>query len=283
MNDTLKDTLKKIFFSTRLMAILFIAFATAMAFGTFIENWYGTTTARIWIYNAWWFEAIMVFFMINFIGNIFRYRLLRKEKWAVLLLHISWILIIAGAFITRYISYEGIMPIREGTVENSFYSEKTYLTVLVDGEINGEPKRKPLKASILASERAMTSSNWMKKLPWNNDFNGQDFKVSYGGFIYGAHESLIPDTAGDTYLKIVEAGDGNRHDHYLKSGEVTSIHNVLFALNVPTPGAININTNNEEYTLSSPFEGDFMRMADQFRGTVTKDSVQPLMLRAFIV
>jgi hypothetical protein len=34
------------------------------------------------IYNAWWFEAIHVFFMINFIGNIKRYQLLKKEKWA---------------------------------------------------------------------------------------------------------------------------------------------------------------------------------------------------------
>ena len=42
--------LKKIgafFFSTRLMAFLFIAFAPAMAFGTFIENDYNTATARI--------------------------------------------------------------------------------------------------------------------------------------------------------------------------------------------------------------------------------------------
>src|SRR6056300_1697906 len=98
------ETLKKILFSTRLMAVLFIVFATAMAFGTFIESWYSTETARIWIYNTTWFELIMVFFVINFVGNIFRYRLLRKEKWPVLLLHISWILIIVGAFVTRYIS-----------------------------------------------------------------------------------------------------------------------------------------------------------------------------------
>jgi len=36
------ETLKKILFSTRLMSVLFIAFASAMAFGTFIESWYST-------------------------------------------------------------------------------------------------------------------------------------------------------------------------------------------------------------------------------------------------
>jgi hypothetical protein len=57
-------------FSTRLMALLFLSFAIAMGVGTFIESKYNTDTARILIYNAWWFEAIMVFFVINFIGNI---------------------------------------------------------------------------------------------------------------------------------------------------------------------------------------------------------------------
>jgi hypothetical protein len=31
----------------------------AMGVGTFIESKYNTDTARIMIYNAWWFEAIM--------------------------------------------------------------------------------------------------------------------------------------------------------------------------------------------------------------------------------
>jgi hypothetical protein len=38
-----------------------------------------------------------------------------------------------GAFVTRYISYEGMMPIREGAAENQFYSDKTFLTVLSMG------------------------------------------------------------------------------------------------------------------------------------------------------
>ena len=90
---------KKIFsflFSTRLMAVLFLTFAIAMGVGTFIESKYNTDTARILVYNTWWFEAIMVFFMINFFGNIKRYQLLKKEKWATLLLHIAFIFILLG-------------------------------------------------------------------------------------------------------------------------------------------------------------------------------------------
>ncbi|QLG46759.1 cytochrome c biogenesis protein CcsA [Costertonia aggregata] len=269
------DLLKKIFFSTRLMALLFIVFAVAMAFGTFIESKYSTDTARIWIYNAWWFEAIMVFFVINFIGNMFRYRLFQWKKWPVLTLHLSWVLIILGAFITRYISFEGMMPIREGNSENVFYSDKTHLTVYVDGEIDGQPRRKILEDDLIVTAEALKSN-----LPWNQDFNGQPFTVSYVDFIDGAEEGLIPDENGKEFLKLVEAGDGQRHEHYLESGEVSNIHNVLFALNKPTDGAINITVTDSTYQINSPFEGDFMRMADQFKGELAKDSTQQLQLRS---
>lgn len=267
--------LKKTLFSTRLMAVLFLAFAVAMAMGTFVESWYSTETARIYIYNATWFEVIMVFFVINFIGNIFRYKLLQWKKWPVLLLHLSWILIIVGAFVTRYISYEGMMPIREGSSENVFYSDKTYLTAFVDGDMNGGKMRKTLQHPLLVTAEGKRSN-----LPWKEDFNGQDFTIEYVDFIDGAEEGLIPDENGQEYLKIVEAGDGQRHEHYLENNKVASIHNVLFALNKNTPGAINIFTTDSVYQIESPFEGDFMRMADQFQGQVAKDSLQQLQLRS---
>lgn len=258
------------------MAVLFLVFAAAMAIGTFVESQYSTETARIYIYNATWFEVIMVFFMINFIGNIYRYQLLQWKKWPVLVLHLSWILIIVGAFVTRYISYEGMMPIREGATENQFYSDKTYLTAYIDGDINGETKRRILEDDILVTPEGKRSS-----LPWKSDFNGQPFTISYVDFIKGAEKGLIPDKNGQEYLQIVEAGDGQRHEHYLENGKVASIHNVLFALNNDTEGAINIYYNEEEgFQIKSPFEGNFMRMADQLQGEVTTDSVQPLQLRS---
>ncbi len=272
---TMISTLKKFFFSTRLMAFLFIAFATAMAFGTFIESWYSTETSKIWVYNSLWFEAIMLLFVICFIGNIDRYRLLRWEKWPVLSLHISWILIIIGAFVTRYISFEGMMPIREGNSENVVYSDKTFLTAYVDGEINGEVKRKPLEDDLLVTSEGIQSS-----LPWKSDFNDQDFTIRFVEFIEGAKLGLLPDPAGNTFLKIVEAGDGNRHEHFLEDGKIANIHNILFSLNKPTDGAINLFINDSTQKISSPFEGSFMRMADQFKGDLIKDSLQVLQLRS---
>jgi len=225
-----------------------------------------------------------VFFVINFIGNIKRYQLHKKENWATLLLHLSFIFILIGAFITRYISYEGIMPIREGETTSMFYSDKAYLTVLVDGSYKGEMKRKSNeKALILAPEvKGDSFLEWFTDNDFtiSNSFNDVPYSIEYQEFILNAKETITPSNDGKLLLKMVESSGGTRHEHYLKEGEVQNIHNVLFAFNKFTPGAINISKISEAYTIQTPFEGNFMRMADQYKGTVTKDDVQPLMLRS---
>ena len=270
----MKEKIASILFSTRLTAVLFVLFPTAMGIGTFIESWYSTDTAKIWIYNAWWFEALLALMMLNFIGNIFKYRLLRKEKWAVLSLHLSFILIILGAFITRYFGYEGMMPIREGASENIFLSEKTYLTVLIDGERNGAPARKKMQGPLLLSEHVNNNFSW------EGEFSGQEFTIDYLGFEESMTEDLVLDETGERYLKIVEAGDGTRHEHYIKEGDIANIHNILFSFNKPQDGAINLRMEAGAYYISSPFSGNYMRMADQFKGSLPADEEVPLELRS---
>nr|WP_238527927.1 cytochrome c biogenesis protein CcsA [Aquimarina agarivorans] len=256
------------------MAILFLVFATSMAIGTFLENDYGTPAARIWVYNTWWFEAIMGIFLINFFGNIFRYRLHKREKWPTLLLHLSFIFILLGAFVTRYISYEGIMPINEGETTNKFLSEKTYLQLLMVGDYNGELKQRKVNTPL---ELAAPTNN---DFTVATDFNKQPVLINYVDFVEGAELGLVPSDDGALHLKLVEAGEGKRHEHFLKAGEVSNIHNILYAFNKPTEGAINITYDKGNYSIYAPFEGTFMRMADQLQGKVVKDSVQELQLRS---
>ena len=136
-----------ILYSTRLMAVLFFLFTTTMGVATFIENDYGTQTSKALVYNSWWFEGIMVFFVINFFGNIFRYQLHKKKKWPVLMFHLSFLLILIGAGITRYVGYEGIMLINEGESTNKFLSETTYLNVVVDNNKEQKTQHKKMLLS----------------------------------------------------------------------------------------------------------------------------------------
>src|SRR5690625_3045795 len=149
--------LKKIasvLFSTRLTAVLFLVFAAAMAVGTFLDassESPPTPYTRELIYNAWWFEAIMGIFVINFVGNIFRYNLHKKEMWASLMLHLALILVLVGAFVTRYIGYEGIMHLREGETADFILSENAYLMAFIDGdyEVDGVPQRRRVRPKVM--------------------------------------------------------------------------------------------------------------------------------------
>lgn len=277
----MQKKIASILFSTRLTSILFLVFAAAMAIGTFLDHGYENAPSnytRELIYNAWWFEAIMLLFVVNFIGNVFRFKLYKKDKWTTLLLHASFILIIIGAAVTRYIGFEGVMHIREGATENTILSQDVFLTSFIDGDymVDGEAQRR-----LVPKKKLVLSERLNNNFSISTDYNKKPVKITYKSFIKGAKEGLTLSEEGDEYLKIVEAGDGNRHDHYMKLGAVENIHNILFAVNKPTSGAININyAEDGSYSIASPFEGEYMRMADQKRGAVVKDSVQPLMLRS---
>jgi len=275
----MQKKIANILFSTRLTGILFIVFAIAMATGTILDRNMDTSPTpytRTLIYNAWWFEAIMVFFVINFVGNIFRFRLHKKEKWATLIMHLSFIFILLGAFVTRYVGYEGMMSIREGATETEFRSQKTYIS----GRILGDYKRN----GQLQQRRIMEEVDFSPRL--DNDFNktlaygDTDVNFELKKFIKGAEKDIVPDENGESYLKLVEAGEGIPHNHFLKAGQVSNLHNILISLNKEQEGAINITSTEEGLFIKSPYEGEYLTMATGTKGKLVKDSLQPLNLRS---
>lgn len=97
-----------------MMGILFIVLAASMAAATFIENDFGQQAARAAVYNTVWFEILFLLLAVNLVGQIYIFRLWRREKLTVLLFHAAFIIMLAGAAITRYTGYDGMMHIREG-------------------------------------------------------------------------------------------------------------------------------------------------------------------------
>jgi cytochrome c-type biogenesis protein CcsB len=266
--------MKKIFsylYSTRLLAFLFILYAAAMGVATFIENDFGTQTSKALVYNSWWFEAIMVFFVINFFGNIFRYRLHKKEKWPVLMFHLSFIVIIIGAGVTRYIGYEGIMLIDEGETTNTFLSETTYVNIIVDNNELQKTKNEPILLS------AWGTNTWS----YEDSFKGKDFKVNLVDYIPWAEKKLVEDENGVEHLFLVESSGGSRHEHYVKAGTVQNIHNILVGYENPDRNAsINIFKKDGSLKIITKSEGDFQVMATRETGVQAKDSVQDFKLRS---
>ncbi len=116
--------MKQIFnglFSPKLTLVLLFIFGAAIGTATFIEEKYDTITARLLVYDTKWLELVLLLLALNFIGIIGKYKLFRKEKFAALLFHLAFILLIIGAGITRYLSFDGSMHIREGESSDILY------------------------------------------------------------------------------------------------------------------------------------------------------------------
>ena len=112
------------------------------------------------------------------------------------------------------------------------------------------------------------------------DYNKIPVSIELEEFIVGAEEDIIPDDEGEGYLKIVESGNNAPHNHFLKVGQQANIHNIIFTLNNPAKGAINIFYKGDSLAIDSPFDARYMTMATQAQGVLLKDSLQPLKLRS---
>lgn len=111
------------------MAFLFLALAFVMAVATFIESAYGTPAARSLVYNTHWFEVLWGLFALNLVNNLLKYRFFSTHRITLGLFHIAFVVMILGAAVTRFFSYEGMMHIREGqsssfivSTEDEFYA-----------------------------------------------------------------------------------------------------------------------------------------------------------------
>ena len=124
------DSIFKGFCSFQVSIVLMVIYASVCGVATFVENDYGTPSARALIYDTQWFDLLHFLIILNLIGLIVVSRILQRKKYASLLFHSSLVVIFIGAAITRYYGFEGVMHIREGESVNTMKSQEEFLTIL---------------------------------------------------------------------------------------------------------------------------------------------------------
>ena len=255
-------------FSNQLTVVALFFFGVAMACATFIENDYGTRAVRSLIYEAWWFELLMGIIVLNFIGNIKRYRLWRKEKYPILLFHVAFLVIIAGAFITRYFGYEGTLNVREGAQSNQLVSANRYLSVSVAKAGYEKSVERKYNASIFSSP-SVSYSFGSKELPLQ--FTTQQF-------IPHAVQTLAPGKSGQYVLELVVTDGSGRKDLFLESGKDLSVAGHIISFNQSRVGAINLSADGDSLYCFSPVSLQFIQMGAGMAGQIAsnkKSAIQP--------
>jgi hypothetical protein len=207
-----------------LMGGLFIFLAAAMAMATFIENDYGATAAKALVYNTWWFELIFLVLAINMLGNIVLYKMGQKGNLSVLLFHISFLLIIIGAGITRYIGFEGMMHIREGESSNTMMSTDPYIQV--DLSTPGD--------TISLEKRVLLSAATPTEFSQTLTLGDNKVKIKSIAFIPNAMARPVEMPGGEPILGLVFSNRIAREEFFLKVGEATEREDIVIGFEAST-------------------------------------------------
>lgn len=233
-----------------------IVFATSMAFATFLENDFGTPAVWALVYDAWWFELVMALLAINFAGNIVKYRLWRKEKWAVFLFHLAFVITLLGAFVTRYTGYEGTMSIREGQASNVMMSNGMYFQSLVNegGEI--VRKEEKLKLSSLTTPDFNINIGTKSKPLWAKCLS----------YTPDAEQALVEGEQNVVSLAITNGGE--RKDIFLVEGDSYFIGKASIGLNTNMAEGLNLRMEGDSLYLQTTDTTSYMEMATQLAGQI---------------
>lgn len=250
------------------MTVLLLLFGISMAVATFVENGYDTATAKTLIYNATWFEILMLWLILLFAANIKTYRLTRKEKWPLLAFHLAFIFMFIGGAITRYVSFEGQMPIKENHTTNEIISDRTYFKLnITDGKTMLNYDRHPYMMSYFNAKE----TKWPFKRTFKQDyhFNNNVISLKTLDYIPLAKDSVQETAAGKKMLSIVSVGEEGRLNNYISEGEAKPIAGTMFSFNNPVQGAVQLMETDETLIITLPADGRYISMEGQKKGVVT--------------
>jgi hypothetical protein len=214
--------LNDILFSMVTSVILLVLFGASIAYATFAESSSGTEYAKSIVYNAKWFEVLLVLLVINLLGSVVRYRILNKRKFSVVLFHLAFICILTGAAVTRYFGSEGMMHIRQGETTNEISSDK--MSVGITAEYKGQKVEKTTEATFSESG----SNNFSEKV----EIGGKTITVENELFVPNSIETIVPDEQGEPALSLFVMNQNNQGmDFILLNGETNKFEDISFAFN----------------------------------------------------
>ena len=199
----------KYIFSMKMAVLMLFLFGILIGAATFIENDYGTQTARALIYKAQWFEVFLAYFTAILVYNIIKYKSY-KTKPAVFLFHFSFLIIAIGALITRYVGYEGIMQIREGESSHTMVSD---VKVLQMHATHGDESANYEKELFFST---MTGNSLSKSL----SVGDKKVNIELIKYMPTAHEVVVDSPEGKKLLELKISTGQKGEIYYLAKGEI---------------------------------------------------------------
>ena len=96
----------------RLIITLYILIIVCIGFATVVEKYRGTAFVGEHIYGAWWFSALWAVLTVASLAYIMKQHL--YKRMAVMLLHLSFVVILVGAMVTHLTAQRDTIHLRVG-------------------------------------------------------------------------------------------------------------------------------------------------------------------------
>ena len=191
--------------SNQLMIALTLIFALASGVATFIESASGTPAARGLVYDALWFELTIALLIVNLTVLLFTHLPYRPSQYGFFLVHLSVIVILISAGVTRFFGYEGMMHIREGQSSSSIQSTREYIQASLGEETAGFPVQL-WRAGPSRAGGKLTLGD-------------QSYRVRVAEYWPRFAEELQPAETGAAALGFAVAGEQGMQRHQMRAGE----------------------------------------------------------------
>jgi cytochrome c-type biogenesis protein CcsB len=238
-------------FSSYLMAMVLALFAISIGAATFIENDFGSASAKALVYHASWFQLLLFIGVINLTGNIFRKKLYTRPKLTIFVFHIAFIFILIGAAITHYTGFEGVLSMHEGETSSRVLTNNAFIQVKAGDQVHEFPAR--------------FSAAGKNRFKNNFQYKGQKYELSCMAFTTNAIPDLMPDPAGKPMAELVYTDSTGRSSLVIEEGEKRSAGPVTFSFNRADtdPLAVNIYMQGDSLVCDAPFAVIRTGMSDQ--------------------
>lgn len=186
--------LKKIILFFYLMVLI------CMGVATVIEKYHGTDYVSQHVYGAWWFSALWA--ILTAVAVIYFVR--RKVKKAyIVLMHLSFVIILAGALLTHITAQRGVVHLRMGETSN----------VYIDKGADNGLKEKTLPFSIRLNcfsvkynEGTRAATDYVSEITIIDNSGKRDATVSlnkiYSHSNVRIYQSSYDEDAGGSYLSV---------------------------------------------------------------------------------
>ncbi len=99
---------------------LYFVVVVVMAAATIVEKYQGTSYVSEHIYGSWWFSALWALLTALAVFHFIRRRVRRASTVA---LHLSFVVILAGALLTHLTSRKGVVHLRQGQTVSHYLTE----------------------------------------------------------------------------------------------------------------------------------------------------------------